>query len=73
MSEDRGTMCELFALMKGDRLVMIVAKDPNKPVVYDITEELAQRLHHARSSPLNDEQKSDDWSSAFIKAAEDKR
>ena len=42
---------ELFAIMAGDRLVMVVAKDPERPVVHDITEQLARLLHHARTSP----------------------
>ena len=46
-----GTAHELFAIMDGDRLVMVVAKDPARPVEHDITEQLARLLHHARTSP----------------------
>lgn len=40
---------ELFAVMEGDKFIGVVAKDPNRPVVIDITTELAKKLHHARS------------------------
>ena len=50
MAEPKQTR-ELFAVMDGDDLVMIVAKHTDKPVVTDITEELALLLRHKLSSP----------------------
>jgi len=42
---------EIYAVMEGSKLVMVVAKEPGRPNVTDITEDLARLLHHARSSP----------------------
>ena len=51
MAENAGQACEMFALMKDDKLVMIVAKDPNRPFVTDITDELADLLRYRATTP----------------------
>lgn len=45
---------EMFALMDGDELVGVCAKNPNARKIVDITDELAHLLHHRQSStPVN--------------------
>jgi len=40
---------KMFAIMDGDKLTMIVAKDPNRAAVMDITGQLAMLLHRSAS------------------------
>lgn len=39
-----GALWQLFAVMDGDELSRVVAKNPRKPQVVDITEDLARHL-----------------------------
>ena len=52
MADNAGQVWEMFALMKDGKLVGVVAKDPNRPAVTDITEDLARRLLHGVSPAL---------------------
>jgi hypothetical protein len=51
MNKDVGQTCEMFAIMEDGKLVMVVAKNPDRPVVIDITDDLARLLHHKLSAP----------------------
>jgi len=46
-----GVAWQIFAVMDGQTLRSIVAKNPSEPYVIDITEDVAALLHHARSAP----------------------
>lgn len=49
---DAGTAWELFAVMdENNNLTRVVAKDPNRPSVIDVTDDIVRLLHQTRSSP----------------------
>lgn len=45
--ESAGEAWELYAVMKDGELVGVVARNPNRPSVIDITNKLARLLHRA--------------------------
>lgn len=42
MTEQSRKVYEMFAVMEGDKFLMVVIKDPDKPVVIDVTDQLAK-------------------------------
>jgi hypothetical protein len=61
-----GRACELYAIMDGDVLKAIVAKDPNRPQVIDVTDDLARLVFHKAESGACRSSQSRDQRRLFI-------